>query len=345
MKNRKLNIKMFQLIIMCFIFIAFLKCNVAEAALSYKTDNQTGNMGLFYSSESSTYSGNVIDIGSTNGVLSMREITFRVKRVGNYSSSIFTMYAVREAGSNANRPYSPRPTDDVNYQVLQTSFSDTAWHQYTVTVPDNGYDQIVLLDDEKYYSNSTRFQVEIQNVKYYDYSNTYTVTANYNMDTKKIDFYLVSNENLPSLDIYISGQSSKYIERTFTAGTTLIYSDASITTDKYYNYTTRYGFEAMTWWGTWLYAGTNPGPSFTIYTYSDAYYAKEAAEEARDAANSAVTAAQGAKASAENAVIKAQTAVNQTVDAGTSAASWAHQSYDKANQASLDATYIRMPQY
>ncbi|AEG61955.1 hypothetical protein [Desulforamulus ruminis] len=72
--------------------------------------------------------------------------------------------------------------------------------------------------------------------------------------------------------------------------------------------------------------------------------AKVSADAAAANTGAAVTAAQGAKASADTAASRAQTAVNQTVDAGTSAASWAHQSYDKANQASQDATYIRNTQ-
>lgn len=109
----------------------------------------------------------------------------------------------------------------------------------------------------------------------------------------------------------------------------------------------------------WAIGNSNKVAAFiegTWYTDTDSFSAKliEAAKKSADAAKvsadaaaantgAAVTAAQGAKASADTAASRAQTAVNQTVDAGTSAASWAHQSYDKANQASLDATYIRIP--
>lgn len=65
------------------------------------------------------------------------------------------------------------------------------------------------------------------------------------------------------------------------------------------------------------------------------------AKEASDNAAAAKASADSAKISADTASNRAQTAINQTIDAGISAASWAHQSYDKANLASQDTTYIR----
>lgn len=68
---------------------------------------------------------------------------------------------------------------------------------------------------------------------------------------------------------------------------------------------------------------------------------QQAAVNAYNAANSANISAQGAKTSADTASARSQTAINQTIDAGTSAANWAHQAYDKSNIAAVDTNYIR----
>ncbi|OPY63696.1 MAG: hypothetical protein A4E56_00419 [Pelotomaculum sp. PtaU1.Bin065] len=79
--------------------------------------------------------------------------------------------------------------------------------------------------------------------------------------------------------------------------------------------------------------------SISIYSgrYNGGYYNmgidvadNETIIEARNAANTAAS--------------KAQTTINQTIDGGVSAASWAHQSFDKANAASQDVAYIKNTQ-
>lgn len=282
--------------IICVLFAIVLNCNAAEA-LNNKKDNQTGNLGLYYTSEDSNSSGYKVSIGNNNGVISIREITFAVRRIGSNSSSKFTLSVGRELSRYTNRPYTAYFVEHYS-NVFSQSFSDTSWHEYTVTVPDSGYDTILLLDGDSYYNTGTRFQVELKNVKYYDYTNTYTIEGEYNNLTKKIDFYLVSTENLPALYVNISGTNGGGNYSTtsnFNAGSTLIYSDSSVTTDKYYSYTTQYGFAAYWYNGMMQFSGFNAGPSFTIYTFSDAYYAKEAAERAEAQSINAYTAANEAK--------------------------------------------------
>jgi len=72
--------------------------------------------------------------------------------------------------------------------------------------------------------------------------------------------------------------------------------------------------------------------------------AKKAADKAKLSADTAASNAIDAKTSANTAATRAQTSINQTIDAGTSAASWAHQSFDKANAASQDVAYIKNTQ-
>jgi hypothetical protein len=71
---------------------------------------------------------------------------------------------------------------------------------------------------------------------------------------------------------------------------------------------------------------------------------KTSADTAATNATKAKTSADAAKTSADSAASRAQTTINQTIDAGNSAAQWSHWSYDKANLASQDTTYIRNTQ-